>query len=41
MKKTVNFLAWSIALTLVFYFLADRLLPPPPPSTTVVSDASY
>lgn len=33
MKKTITFLAWSIALTFVFYLLADRLLPPPPPST--------
>ncbi len=36
MKKTVIFLACSIGLTLVFYLLADYLLPPPPPSTEMM-----
>ncbi|HTZ89986.1 MAG TPA: hypothetical protein VMA71_06585 [Alloacidobacterium sp.] len=36
MKKTVAFLACSIALTLVFYLLADYLLPGPSPSATMV-----
>jgi hypothetical protein len=36
MKKTVVFLGCSVALTLVFYLLADYLLPPPPPSAPMM-----
>lgn len=36
MKKTGVFIACSVALTLVFYLLADYLLPPPPPSAPMM-----
>ena len=36
MKTTGTFLACSVALTLVFYLLADYLLPGPPPSAAMV-----
>lgn len=36
MKRSAVFLACSIALTLLFYLLADFFLPPPPPSAPVM-----
>jgi zinc transporter ZupT len=36
MKRSAVFLACSIALTLLFYLLADVFLPPPPPSAPVM-----
>ena len=36
MKRPTVFLACSIALTLLFYLLADFFLPPPPPSAPVM-----
>ncbi|HUK47383.1 MAG TPA: hypothetical protein VLW06_07325 [Terriglobales bacterium] len=36
MKKSVSFLAATIALTLLFYLLAYFFLPPPPPSASMM-----
>jgi hypothetical protein len=34
-KRSAQFLAWSVALTLAFYLLAYFLLPPPPPDASM------